>query len=78
MGTREWTTRRYKTFLLSGVVFIDQSTTTQKGTTLFVGESDAASGALSVHAIRPLEYPNEGQDGESESGPVNEATEICS
>jgi len=45
----------------------------QEGTALFVGESDAAAGAFAVKAIGGLENPNEGQDGEGESGPVNEA-----
>lgn len=36
-----------------------------------------ASSALTVYAIRGLEDPNEGQDGEGEGGPVNEAAGNC-
>lgn len=56
-------------------LFIIQSTT-QEGTTLLVGQNDVATDALTVHAIRGLEDPNDGHDGEGESGPVDEAARI--
>ena len=62
----------------SSSVVIDRRSTTQKGSALFVGESDSATGALAVNAISRLEDPDEGQDGEGEGGPVNEAVKIWS
>jgi len=49
---------------------------TQEGTALLVGESDAVTGVFDVKTISGLENPNEGQDGEGESGPVNEAANV--
>ena len=63
-------------------IFVDEVThrchrlTTQEGTTLFVGESDGATSALAVDAIGSLEDPDEGQYGEGERGPVDEAADI--
>lgn len=49
---------------------------TQEGSPLLVGESDAAAEVLVVKAAGGLENPNEGQDGEGEGGPVNEAEKV--
>ena len=49
---------------------------TQEGTAFLVGESDPVTGVLAVGTIGSLENPNEGQDGEGESGPVNEAANV--
>ena len=57
----------------SSVVVTDGQSVAQERTALLVGESDTATGALAVNTIGGLENPNEGQDGEGESGPVNEA-----
>jgi hypothetical protein len=51
--------------------------TTQKGTTLFVNKSNAATGTLTVNPICTLDDPDEGKDGEAKGGPVNEAAETC-
>jgi hypothetical protein len=60
----------------SSSVVIDRRSTTQEGSALFIGESDSAAGALAVDAISRLEDPDEGQDGEGEGGPVNEAVKV--
>ena len=48
----------------------------QEGTALLVGESDMVTGVFAVKAKGGLENPNEGQDGEGEGRPVNEATKV--
>lgn len=39
---------------------------------LLIGESNVATGALTVYTICCLEDPNGRQDGEGEGGPVSE------
>jgi len=47
-----------------------------RGAAFLVGESDGATSALAVNAISRLEDPDQGQYGEGEGGPVDEATQI--
>ena len=60
----------------SPTIVAGRKLTTQEGAALLVGESDTAIGALDINAISRLENPNEGQDGEGEGGPVDEAAEV--
>jgi len=52
---------------------VNHQSTTQEGTALLIGKGDTVTGALAVETISGLEDPNEGQDGEDESRPVDEA-----
>ena len=68
---------RRSLFLGKGLpTVVDRELTAQEGTALLVGESDVAAVVLAVKAISRLKDPNERQDGEGESGPVNETTMI--
>lgn len=62
--------------LQHSLVIVIVRSTSQEGTTLLIDEGNAASSGFTVQAIRPLKDPNEGQNGEGESGPMNEAVEI--
>lgn len=63
-------------FVVRGIVDRPFALTTQEGIALLVGESDTVTGALAVNAISGLENPGEGQNGEGEGGPMDEATKV--
>jgi len=61
---------------VDGVTHRCYRSTTQEGAAFLVGESDGATSALAVNTISRLEDPNQGQYGEGEGGPVDEAAQI--
>ena len=48
----------------------------QEGTPLPTGETDTVAVALAVEAISGFENPNEGQNCEGKSRPMNEAADV--
>ena len=49
---------------------------TQEGTPLPTGKNDTVAVALAVEAISGFENPNEGQNCEGKSGPMNKAADV--
>ena len=76
IGSNDEESTTFIMFVVRGIVDRPFALTTQEGIALFIGESDTVTGALAVNAISGLENPGEGQNGEGEGGPMDEATKV--